>query len=115
MCTSHQGAIAKINYNIRKINNKSDLQKYIYKARPRKAEHNIELSFSLKSYYINKHLSFKVFDNLCIALIITEDKRQFLNKKCNCFLITNDIHEKIIIDKLFSIINVNIDIAFKMI
>lgn len=69
--------------------------------------------FAFKSYYINKHLSLKSFDNPLMTLIINYKKNLFLNKKQNYILIAKNIFKKIIEDKLLFVIDFNIDKMFK--
>lgn len=68
---------------------------------------------NFKSYYINRHLSFKNFNDLQIAFIIKDKKRLFSSKKQNRLLITKNIFKNIIKDKYFFILDLNINTTFK--
>ena len=70
--------------------------------------------FALKSYYIDRRLSLKSFDNPWMTLIIKDGRRLFSSKKQNRLSITKDILEKITEVEPLSISKLNIDIAFKM-
>lgn len=69
---------------------------------------------ALKSYHIDRQISFKDFNNLRMALIIKEDKKLFFNKKQNRLSITKNILTKINKDKPITIHNFNIDTTFKI-
>lgn len=68
----------------------------------------------LKSYYIDRYLSLKVFNTLCIPLIIKGKKIFFLKQKAKCLPIRKDILEMITKKKLINIDKLNIDIAFQI-
>lgn len=67
-----------------------------------------------KSYYIDKCLSKNSFDDSQITIIIKDGRRQFPSKKQNCLPITKNIFKKIMKDDLLFILNVNVDIIFKV-
>lgn len=77
---------------------------------------NTMLSYfsNFKSYYINKHLSFKNFNDLQIVFIIKDKRRLFSSKKQNRLLIIKNIYKNIIKDKYFFILDLNINTTFKL-
>lgn len=77
---------------------------------------NTVLSYlpALKSYYINRWLSLKGFDNFWMALIIEGRRRLIFGIKRNRLPITKDMLKKIIEDKPLLVTDLNIDTTFKM-
>lgn len=65
-------------------------------------------------YLINRYLSSMIFDNLYIILIIKRKIKLFPSKKQNRLLSIKDIFEKIIKNKLLSIIDLSINKVFKI-
>lgn len=70
--------------------------------------------FALKSYHIDRRRCLNSFDNPQIALIIKNGRKPFPNKKWNRLPIIKDILDKITEDKLFSIMDLNMDTTFKI-
>lgn len=68
----------------------------------------------LKSYHINRSLSFNTLDNFQMALIIKRRKRLFPTKKKNKLPIIKDILEKITKSELLKIDDLNVDTEFKI-
>lgn len=69
---------------------------------------------ALKLYYINRYLSFEVFDISRIALIIKGKKKLFPKQKATCLPITKNILEKIIENESIDFNELNIDTVFKV-
>lgn len=69
---------------------------------------------ALKSYHIDRHLSFEAFDTPRIALIIKGEKRLFPKQKATRLPITKDILEKITDNEPVDLDELNIDTAFKV-
>lgn len=70
---------------------------------------------ALKSYHIDRHLSPQTFDTLRIALIIKGGKRFFLKQKAIRLLIIKNILKKITENKSVNIVELNNDMAFKVV
>ena len=70
---------------------------------------------ALKSYHIERHLSFEAFDTPFIAFIIKDKKSFFLKQKATYLLITKNILKKITVNKSININKLNIDKAFKVV
>lgn len=68
----------------------------------------------LKSYHIDRQMSFQEFDSPCLALIIKEGKRLFPIKKRDRFPITKDILEKIMKEESLTVDDPNINTTFKV-
>lgn len=68
----------------------------------------------LKFCHINKCLSLKGFNNLWIVFIIKDKGRLFFSKKQNRLPITKNILVKITEEDHFFILDLDIDIIFKM-
>lgn len=68
-----------------------------------------------KFSYINRQFSLKHFNNLQLVFIIKKEKKLCSNKKHNNFSITKDIYKKITKKESFRVININIDMIFKII
>lgn len=71
--------------------------------------------FAFKFYYINRCLNLKNFGDSQIAFIIKSEKKLFFNKKQTHLLIIKDTVKKIIENKFFFIIDLNIDTIFKIV
>lgn len=69
---------------------------------------------NVKSYYINKYLSLKDFNNLLMDLIIKNKRWFFFCKKQNHLFIIKDILKKIIEDKPLTILDFNVNKLFRM-
>ena len=69
---------------------------------------------TLKSYYIDRRMSLKGFDDPCMGLIIKRGKRLFPSKKRNRLPITKDILEKITKDEPLMVEDLNVDMVFNV-
>ncbi len=69
---------------------------------------------ALKSCHIDRRLSLGGSDNPPMALIIKGGRRLFPSKKRNRLLITKEILKKITEEELLSIMDLNVDTAFKV-
>lgn len=69
---------------------------------------------ALKSYHIHWQISLRYFNDSRMALIIIRRRRLFFNTKRNRFQITKDILKKITDNKLLSVIDFRINIAFNI-
>ncbi len=65
-------------------------------------------------YHIDRRLSFGGFDDPQMALIIKSGRRLFASKKRNRLPITKEILEKITEKELLSIMELNVNTAFKI-